>query len=66
MMKKNKYPSGWTAQKVNKILNHYEKQSEDEALKEDEIAYKDKTQTFIEIPLKLVSSVRKLLAKNVT
>jgi hypothetical protein len=63
-MKKNKYPSGWTAQKVKKVLNHYEKQSEDSAEAEDEIAYKDKTQTFIEVPRKLVPSVRKLLAKN--
>jgi hypothetical protein len=63
-MKKNNYPHGWTAQKVKKVLNHYEKQTEDTAVSEDEIAYKDKTKTFIEIPRKLVPSVRKLLAKN--
>jgi hypothetical protein len=63
-MKKNNYPQGWTAQKVKKVLNHYEKQTEDTAVSEDEIAYKDKTKTFIEIPRKLVPSVRKLLAKN--
>ena len=63
-MKKNNYQQGWTAQKVKKVLNHYEKQTEDTAVSEDEIAYKDKTKTFIEIPRKLVPSVRKLLAKN--
>jgi hypothetical protein len=59
-MKKNNYPQGWTAQKVKKVFNHYEKQTEDAAMSEDEIAYKDKTKTFIEIPRKLVPSVRKL------
>jgi hypothetical protein len=64
-MKKNKFPADWTGQKVKKVLDHYEKQSEDEAVAEDDAAYKDKTRTFIEIPRKLVPSVRKLLAKNV-
>ena len=63
-MKKNKFPSGWAPQKVKKVLDHYEKQTEENATLEDEAAYKDKTQTFIEIPKKLVSSVRKLLANH--
>jgi hypothetical protein len=63
-MKKNTYPTGWSAQKVKKVLDHYENQSEDDAVTEDESAYKDKTQTFIEIPRKLVPSVRKMLANH--
>jgi hypothetical protein len=63
-VKKNKFPLGWTPHKVKKTLDHYEKQTEENAVLEDEAAYKDKTQTFIEIPKKLVSSVRKLLASH--
>ena len=41
-MKKNKFPPGWDEKKVRKVLAHYEEQSEEEALAEDEAAYEDK------------------------
>ena len=48
-MKKSKFPPGWDEKKVRKVLAHYEEQSEEEALAEDEAAYEDKNQTFMEI-----------------
>jgi hypothetical protein len=63
-MKKNHFPPGWTEDKIKKVIKHYEGQSPDEAAAEDEAAYKDRAQTFMEIPNKLVPSVRKLLAKH--
>jgi hypothetical protein len=63
-MKKTHFPPGWTGDKVQRVLKHYEGQSVEEAALEDELAYKDQTQTFIEIPVELVPSVRKLLAKH--
>lgn len=63
-MKKTHFPAGWTGDKVQRVLKHYEGQSVEEAALEDELAYKDQTQTFIEIPVELVPSVRKLLARR--
>jgi hypothetical protein len=33
------FPQGWDEERVRKVLAHYENQSEDEAVAEDEAAY---------------------------
>ena len=63
-MRKSKYPKGWNEARVRKVLAHYEKQSEEIAVVEDEAAYKKRTQTAMEIPIQLVPDVRKLIAKH--
>jgi len=63
-MKQSKFPPGWDEERVRKVLDHYQSQSEDEALAEDEAAYEDTSQTFMEIPNELVPKVRQLLAKR--
>ena len=37
-MKDQKLPKGWTDQRVNEVLRHYEGQTEEESVKEDESA----------------------------
>ena len=63
-MKANKFPPGWDEQRVRKVLEHYEAQTEEEAVAGDEAAYEDKSQTFMEIPNALVPKVRELIAKH--
>jgi len=64
-MKQSRFPKGWDEERVKRVLNHYEHQAEDEAVAEDEAAWEDASQTFIEVPNELVPTVRKLLAKKV-
>ena len=63
-MKQNKYPSGWNERKVRKVLQHYESQTEAEAIAEDEAAFELKDQTVMVVPTKLVSEITKLIAKR--
>ena len=35
-MSQSKFPEGWSEEKVRRILAHYQEQTEDEALAEDE------------------------------
>ncbi len=63
-MKKNNFPTGWDEKRVHKVLAHYESQSEEEAVAEDEAAYEDTKQTFMEIPNELLSEVRELIAHH--
>jgi hypothetical protein len=49
---------------VEKVLAHFETQSEEEAVADDEAAYEDSTQTMMEIPRALVPAVRQLIAKH--
>lgn len=64
MTKKNDFPEGWDEARVKRVLEHYESQSENEAVAEDEAAYEDANQTFIKIPNELISEVRELIAKK--
>ncbi|MFH0948631.1 MAG: hypothetical protein V1833_06525 [Elusimicrobiota bacterium] len=55
------YPEGWNEKRVISVLKHYEKQNEFEAVSEDEASFELNDKTYIEIPKKLVTDVRKLL-----
>lgn len=63
-MKDSKYPEGWDEARVKRVLAHYEQQSDDEAVAEDEAAYESTTHTAMEVPIELVPAVRELLAKR--
>jgi hypothetical protein len=63
-MTQTKFPPGWDEERVRRVLEHYEQQSDDEALAEDEAAYESTTHTAIEVPIDLVPAVRELLAKR--
>ena len=64
-MKQSRFPKGWDKERVKRVLDHYENQTEDEAVAEDEAAWEDTSQTFIEVPNELVQVVRELIAKKV-
>ncbi len=63
-MKPPQYPAGWNEHRVKRVLAHYEAQSDDEAVAEDEAAYESTTHTAMEVPVDLVPAVRELLAKR--
>jgi hypothetical protein len=63
-MKQPKYPAGWDEERVGRVLAHYEEQSDEEAVAEDEAAYESTTHTTMEVPVEMVSAVRELLAKR--
>jgi hypothetical protein len=64
MKKKNDFPPGWNEDRVQEVLAHYEAQTQEEAVAEDEAAFEDRTQTVMEVPTELVSAVRDLIAKH--
>jgi hypothetical protein len=63
-MKERKFSKGWDEDRVNRVIAHCESQSEEEAMAEDEAAWEDASQTFMEIPNDLIPAVRNLLAKR--
>jgi hypothetical protein len=62
--KQRKFPDGWDEKRVLAVLEHYTSQSEEEAVAEDEAAFEQAGQTFMEIPTDLVPEVRELIAKH--
>jgi hypothetical protein len=49
---------------VRQVLAHYEEQTEDEAVAEDEAAVEDATQKVMEVPHELVPAIRELIARH--
>ncbi len=63
-MSKNAFPPGWDEARVERLLSHYEKQSEEEAVAEDEATLANKHFALMEVPHEIVPAVRKLIAKH--
>jgi hypothetical protein len=42
-MRQNRFPPGWDEERVRRALAHYEQQTEEEAVAEDEAAFEDST-----------------------
>ncbi len=62
-MKQSNFPPGWDTERVNSVLAHYESQSEEEAVAEDEAAFEISGHTVMKFPTEIVSVVRELIAK---
>ncbi len=65
-MKQTKFPEGWDEERVRRVLAHYEAQTEEEAVAEDEAALDPLRATVMEVPVDLVPTVRELIAKRKT
>ncbi len=63
-MKRNRFPPGWNEARVRRVLEHYEKQTEDEAVAEDEAAFRLRGQTVMIVPKRLVPAVTRMIANQ--
>jgi hypothetical protein len=60
----NRYPEGWNAAKVRRVVEHYENQSDEEAAAEIEQAKEVESPTWIRVPAELVQEVEKLIQRR--
>jgi len=63
-MSDSKYPPGWDESRVNRVLEHYETQSDEESVAEDEASWDETSHTKMDVPVDLVPTVRELIAKK--
>lgn len=61
---KNRYPKGWNAAKVRRVLEHHEKLSDDDSAREIETAPIVGPSAWIEVPVDLIPQVKKLIARH--
>jgi hypothetical protein len=62
-MTTERYPRGWNKAKVQRVLEHYESQTDEEVADEIEVGLNS---TTMEVPHALVPVVRELIAKRKT
>jgi hypothetical protein len=66
-MNESKYPAGWDAERVKKLIDYYEGLSEDEEVADDEAGTAEGGgQTVVMVPEELLPVVRRLLATHKT
>ena len=63
-MKRNRFPAGWNEARVRRVLAHYEGQTEEEAVAEDEAAFQLRGQTVMVVPKRLVPEITRLIEKR--
>ena len=62
-MSQGKLPTGWDEERVRRVLEHYEAQSEEDGVLEDEAGI-ESSETVMNVPRDLVAKVRELIAKR--
>ncbi len=62
-MTANKFPPDFDEAKIKRVLAHYETQTPEEAVAEDEAGVAP-SNTVMSVPRELVAQVRELIAKN--
>jgi hypothetical protein len=62
--KLQQFPSGWDEARVRKVLAHYENQTEEEAVAEDEASFEAEGQTVMIVPTDLVPAIRQLITSR--
>jgi hypothetical protein len=63
-MKRTRFPSGWNEASIRRVLEHYERQTEDEAVAEDEAAFRSRGQTVMVVPKRLVPAITRLIERR--
>jgi hypothetical protein len=63
-MSESRFPTGWDAERVKRLIDYYEGLSEDEQVAEDEAAFaaEHQGQAVITVPDELLPEIRRLLA----
>lgn len=63
-MKRSRFPAGWNEARVLRVLEHYDGQAEDEAVAEDEAAFRRRDQTVMVVPKPLVPAITRLIEQR--
>jgi hypothetical protein len=64
MKKTGKFPPGWNEARVRHVLEHYESQTDEEAVAEDEAAFESTSDTTMTVPADLVPAIRRLISEH--
>ena len=61
---RQKLPKGWTEERVRKLAEYYDNQTDEEGVAEIDAAFAAENQTVMVVPTELVPEINKLIAKK--
>ena len=63
-MNEQRFPPGWDAARVQRLIAHYDAQDEDAQVAEDEAAQEAAGQSVVVVPFDLVPAIRQMIAQK--
>lgn len=63
-MSESKFPAGWDAERVRRVIDHYDSLSDEEMAAEEDAACTAEGITMMAVPNRLVDQVRALIARE--
>lgn len=60
----NEFPPGWDEARVQRVIAHYEGQTDEDEAAEDDAVFSGKDYILIEVPAELAPTFRELIAKH--
>lgn len=63
-MKQNRFPAGWNESRVQRVLEHYEGQTEEEEVAEDEAAFALRGHIVTVVPKRLVPEITRFIERR--
>ena len=57
----NRYPPGWNRERVEKVIEYYENQSDEEAAAEDEAYWNEEGYSALRVPNEIIPEVEALI-----
>jgi hypothetical protein len=64
-MNEPKFPPGWDAERVRRLIAHYDALDEEQLVAEDEAAQEQPGQTTVVVPMEFMPTIREMLAHRV-
>jgi hypothetical protein len=61
-MSDQKFPPGWNAERVRRLIAHYDALDEEQQVAEDEAAGEQPGQTTVVVPVEFMPAIREMLA----
>jgi hypothetical protein len=61
-MNDQRFPPGWDAERVRRLIAHYDALDEEQQVAEDEAAGEQPDQTTVVVPVELMPAIREMLA----
>jgi hypothetical protein len=63
-MTEQKFPPGWDADRVQRLIAHYEAMDEESQVAEDEAALDSQGQTTVVVPVEFMPAIRQMLSQK--
>ena len=63
-MNQENFPQGWDAERVRRLIAHYDALDEEHQVAQDEAAQEQPRQTTVVVPIEFMPAIRQMLAQK--